>query len=127
MIDFYAAAEDRVSIVFFWATWCPYCRALIPHLQRLSGELDIPVFALNVWEDSDPRNYFKKRGISFKLLLDAEAVAASYGIKGTPGLFVVGGDHLVRYARTPAETAGEAEIAVRQAIAAARDAGKPKN
>ena len=27
-----------LTIVYFWATWCPYCKALMPHLQSILDE-----------------------------------------------------------------------------------------
>ena len=29
--------KDKVVVLEFWATWCPPCRASIPHLKELSA------------------------------------------------------------------------------------------
>lgn len=43
---------ERPTIILFWATWCPYCKALMPHLQSIMlehpGKVD--VLALNIRE-----------------------------------------------------------------------------
>lgn len=121
--------DDRVAVLLFWATWCPYCRALMPHLDALAREYaDRPVafYALNVWEDGDPVAHLRERDYRFELLLDAEPVAARYGVKGTPGLFVVDRRHVIRYARDKGTEAEAAAAAVRAAIDAALAAAGPR-
>jgi len=78
------------TIVFFWATWCPYCKALMPHLQSIVDEYRgrVQVLALNFRDDDDPAAYRAERGYDFRLILHSEDVAESWGVKGTPGLFL---------------------------------------
>ncbi len=86
----YPADLEGPTIVLFWATWCPYCKALMPHLQSIVDEYrgEISVLALNFRDDDDPAGYLAKLGFDFKLILNSEEVAASWGVKGTPGLFL---------------------------------------
>lgn len=84
---------DGPAIVLFWATWCPYCKALMPHLQSIVEESDgaIEVLALNFRDDGDPATFLAEYGYDFRLFPASDAVAQSWGVKGTPGLFLVDG------------------------------------
>ena len=84
-------AEKQTIVLFFWATWCPYCKALMPHLQsiRIEYEDSVKILAINIFEDADPVTFIDDAGYDFTLLLDGDAVAENYGIFGTPGLFVI--------------------------------------
>lgn len=86
----YPQSLEGPTIILFWATWCPYCKALMPHLQSIVDEHEgrVQVLALNFRDDDDPAAYLDERGYSFKLILHSEEVAASWGVKGTPGLFL---------------------------------------
>ena len=44
------------TIILFWATWCPYCKALMPHLQSILDEYpgQLQVLALSIRDDGDP-------------------------------------------------------------------------
>jgi thiol-disulfide isomerase/thioredoxin len=122
IVHFHEASASAVSVVLFWATWCPFCRTLMPHLQVLAEEFrgrGVRFYALNVWEDADPAAHLSKHGYEFELLLSAEPAAAAWGVKGTPGLFVVGPDRRVLYRRGSGEDDFDVEIAVRDALSAA--------
>jgi len=84
---------DSPTIVLFWASWCPYCKALMPHLQSIVDEYDgeIEVLALNFRDDEDPMEYISERGFDFRVFPQSDPVAELWGVKGTPGLFLTDG------------------------------------
>jgi thiol-disulfide isomerase/thioredoxin len=94
-VEFPGDAHGHPAVVFFWATWCPWCKALMPHLQSIRedyAERGVRVFAVSVWDDGDPAGYVERKGYDFELALAGDDVAYGYGVTGTPGLFVVDGD-----------------------------------
>ena len=85
--------HDGVDIYFFWATWCPYCKALMPHLQSIVEEYgeEVRIYAFNIREDGDPRAVLDRQGYGFTLIPEADSLMELYHIKGTPGLLLVDG------------------------------------
>lgn len=79
------------TIILFWATWCPYCKALMPHLQSIVDEYEgeIQVLALDIRDDEDPAEYLARYGYDFRLFPESDPVAEQWSVKGTPGLFLV--------------------------------------
>ncbi len=84
-------AKKQTTVLFFWATWCPYCKALMPHLQSVRIEYgdSVKILAINIFDDADPVAFINNAGYDFTLLLDGAAVAENYGIYTTPGLLVI--------------------------------------
>lgn len=93
------AEQQGIGVYLFWASWCPYCRALMPHLQSLEDEFGnaVTIYALNFRDQQDPAAYLDEQGFDFVLLPEADAVAESWGVKGTPGLFIVDQEGRVRF------------------------------
>ncbi len=103
-VDYYQDSDDKVSVILFWATWCPYCTRLMPHLQKVYQEYKkngLRFYAIDIFEDGDidPVRYFEKKGFTFTLLLSGDLVADEYGVKGTPGLFVIDKNKKIIYKR----------------------------
>lgn len=51
-----AFKPGQVTIVEFWATWCPPCKKSIPHLTELQKKHGdkLAVLGVSVWEEIDP-------------------------------------------------------------------------
>lgn len=83
--------QAGVDVYLFWATWCPYCKALMPHLQSIQIEYgdDVRVYALQIRDDEDPVAFMEEHGYDFVLLPGADAVMESYGVRSTPAVFLV--------------------------------------
>lgn len=90
---------ETTQILFFWATWCPYCKALMPHLQSIVAEYgsEIEVVAINIREDGDPVAAIDGAGYQFRLLLNGDQVAEWHGIHTTPGLLIVDRQGKIRF------------------------------
>ncbi len=101
-------AAGRPAIVVFWASWCPYCKALLPHLQSMLDEFGterLEVVAINLWEDKPDawQADISGGGFDFRILLGGESAAESWGVKGTPGLFLISGSGQVVFDRNSRE------------------------
>jgi len=119
-ISFYRDTASNNSVILFWATWCPYCKALMPELEKLRTEINDPsfkFFALNIWEDSDPIEFLKENNYGFTLILNADKVAKRYQVNGTPGLFVVDKDKKIIYTRKKGEKPKDVYNAIKKILA----------
>jgi thiol-disulfide isomerase/thioredoxin len=91
--------RQQPVVLFFWATWCPYCKALMPHLQSIRQEYgdDVKILAINFRDDKDPAAFIKSTGYDFTVLLDGDDVAKLYEIWGTPGVIIVDQKQRIRF------------------------------
>ena len=81
--------QGKPLVLHFWASWCPYCRKLQPGLERLSlkyRDQGLIVLGVSFREDEgvQPQAVLKRRGHTFKTLVDGDEVASAYGVRGTP-------------------------------------------
>lgn len=93
------AAEQPV-ILLFWATWCPYCKALMPHIQsiRLEHGDKVRVVAVHFRDDKgDPAAFIRNAGYDFTVLRDGNDVAKKFDVWGTPGLLLIDQDRNIRF------------------------------
>ena len=115
-------AGEKPTVVLFWATWCPYCKALMPHIESMLLEHGTDAFevaAVTLGEDGDPAMFLHKQGYDFTLLPDGEDVAKRYGIRGTPGVLIFSRDgHAVFDLRdAPAQTLDTGNLTRREVAA----------
>ena len=91
--------QQQPVVLCFWATWCPYCKALMPPLQsiRLEYGHDVEILAVNFRENKDPVAFIRDAGYDFTVLPNGDDVAALYEIYGTPGIIIVDSKQQIRF------------------------------
>jgi thiol-disulfide isomerase/thioredoxin len=103
-VEFPALLDGKPAVVVFWATWCPYCKAFMPYLERIQAEYgteSISIVMIDVMEDGegDPAAYIDALGFPLIAVRDGDAIAAAYDVLYTPGLLVVDAEGLVAFKR----------------------------
>lgn len=86
--------KGKKSIIFFWATWCPYCRQEIATLSKNMPDVQkkgIELVFINVGEAPNKvRSFLEKNKIKADVFLDEDSsVAREYGVVGLPTFFYV--------------------------------------
>lgn len=118
-IRFDPAHMQRPAVLLFWATWCPYCKALMPYVQKVqdaAGKAHLDVYAIDIKDDGDPVAELRERGQTFTLVRDGDAIADLYGIKGTPGLLLVDRSGAIAWRRVGGDAPEKVEAALRSRL-----------
>jgi len=92
----------RITVVNFWASWCPPCVEEIPSLNRLLAKMRSKPFELvsiNYAESPETIAAFLKQvRVDFPVLMDRDAsVATQWNVIAFPSTFVIGPDGKIRY------------------------------
>ena len=86
--------KDKPVILFFWTTWCPFCRKELKVLKDIHPDLlkeGWELLVINVGESTyKVDNFLKNYALTFKVLLDqGTAVARAYDILGVPTYILI--------------------------------------
>jgi len=112
--------EGRVTLLQFWATWCPHCRADIPLMKRLFATYrDKGLRLITVSVDqrlADLQAFIRREGLDVPVISTADPSnpAASlpdlYEIPGIPAYYVVDTKGLIAETFSGAETETHADL-----------------
>ncbi len=93
--------SGRVTLLNFWATWCPPCRGEVPELisfYKAFASKGVRILAIDIQEEQRKvASFAASQGMSFPILLDrAGTVADLYGIRGIPTTVIIDGRGTIR-------------------------------
>lgn len=98
-LDIAAGKGTKAFVVEFWATWCPPCKATIPHLTELAhkfkGKVEF-VGITNEDNESAIKSFVDKMGakMDYSVAIDKSGTVtneymATYGVSGIPHAFII--------------------------------------
>lgn len=94
--------EGQITIVNFWATWCPPCVEEIPSLNRLKEKmrgLPFELVSVNYAESAATvTEFLQKVDVNFPVLLDETGqVSIKWNVIAFPSTFIIGPDGKIHY------------------------------
>lgn len=96
-VDLAALKGKQIAVIEFWATWCPPCRASIPHLTALQKKFkDVVFVGISDEEVATVKKFVEKMGdkMDYVVAVDddnktGDAYMKAFGVNGIPHAFVV--------------------------------------
>lgn len=90
------AAKGPV-LIYFWATWCGYCRVVSPAVSELADDHQVITIVLQSGTPEEVATYQQKHNLNFRTINDPSgALSASWGLQVTPTIAIVDREGEVR-------------------------------
>lgn len=96
----YVGGANRVTVVDFWASWCPPCKAELPYLISLwerYRDQGVMVVGVASWDKpEDTKHAIEHFGITYPQIINAQRIGTdAYGITGIPQILLISHDGIV--------------------------------
>lgn len=109
------AFTGKISLLNFWATWCPPCRAEMPSIERLHKQMSgtkFQIIAVNSGERrSQVASFIEKNKYTFPIYLDeSNELSSIFAARGLPSTYLVNKEGKVIAARIGAMEYDQAEL-----------------
>ncbi len=90
VLDLQQMASDGPVLVYFWATWCGYCRVVSPAIADLAGEHRVITVALQSGSAETVSHYLRENDLQFPTINDPSGtISAAWGVRVTPTIVIV--------------------------------------
>lgn len=92
--------KGKKLLLVFWASWCPYCKALMPELQQLTESQDeIVVLGINAKDleanNKDPLKFIEDSKVTFTNVISSDEMLNTFQIQSVPTLVFVNSSGII--------------------------------
>ena len=88
-----ASHRGEAVVLYFWATWCPVCKAEEPLMDGLIQRFPVLPIALQSGSAADVARFESRQGLRWQSVADADGgLARLYGVQATPSFVIIGPD-----------------------------------
>lgn len=105
--------SGKITVINFWATWCPPCREEIPDLDAFArqNQEKVDFYAINLQESNvKVSEFMNSNGYTMSVLLDENGVIAEkFKIAAIPTTIIVNKHGMIKYRKSGAMTRNELE------------------
>ena len=82
--------KDEVTVLHFWATWCPTCRVEISNLDSIAKESRVISVAVKSGDDLELKKYLQEHNLSLLVLNDRDGkLAKKFDITVFPTTLII--------------------------------------
>lgn len=110
-------APGKVTVLNFWATWCPPCRAEMPELDTFAGKYGsiINFYAVNIQESQETvAGFMKQNNLQIPVLLDKDgSVARTFRVSAIPTTVIADKQGVIRFRKSGTVTSAELEDVIK--------------
>jgi peroxiredoxin len=105
----------KVIFLEFWATWCPDCKRVLPHTQKLfekykDKELALVTVSVDTKTSGDVPAFMKDNKYSFPVLMDGDSLRKSFQVRAIPTVYIIDRKGMIRAQFVEYREEGEKEI-----------------
>lgn len=103
----------KITVLNFWATWCPPCKEEMPELERFfrNNQQKVDFYAINLQESNGKISEFmNKNNYTMPVLLDAGgAVGKKFQVTAIPTTIIINKHGMIKYRKSGTMTMNELE------------------
>jgi len=105
----------KITLLNFWATWCPPCRAEMPSIERLYTAMQgkrFQIIAVNAGEHrAQVASFIEKNKYTFPIYLDeSNTLSSLFAARGIPSTYLLNKEGKIMAARIGAMEYDQAEL-----------------
>ena len=85
----YKFSKDKVTLIHFWATWCPTCKLEASNIQTIANHYNVLTIAVKSGTNVDIQQYMMDKNLSYKVYNDKNGfLAQDYKVPAYPTTFI---------------------------------------
>jgi thiol-disulfide isomerase/thioredoxin len=89
-VDLFQMSQEKPVLLYFWASWCPVCKAVSPAVAALRDEYPVVTVALSSGSREQVLSSARESGLGSRIVNDEGGdIARAWDVRGTPTVAVL--------------------------------------